>query len=498
MRPRSIRARLTLWYTSLLTLSMLLLGGVAYGLLGYSLARDIDRALQGVASVLAAQPARGSSPALPAEIDAIFRRFFGMSPWERYVERRHPWSERSPQEPPARGAQLPLSTRALSRAASGLGTFETLERAETYPVRVLTYPVREADRVTSVIQVGMSLESVAVTRRRFLLVMAAILPLAVLLAGGGGWLLARRALRPVDRMAAAARRISAEHLDERLGTSGTGDELDRLATTLNAMLGRLDTAFRQIRRFSADASHELQTPLTILRGELEVALRAPRSPEEYRRVLTSALEESDRIAQLVEGLLLLSRADAGVLRMDRQPVDLAQVAADVCAHIRVLAEARGVLLTMEESAPTTIQGDRAHLRRLILNLVDNGIKYTPRGGRVSLALAQEGEWAAVRVSDTGIGLSREDQERIFQLFYRAPAAAAQGEEGSGLGLSIARSIAEAHGGRLEVDSLPGRGSTFTIWLPRTPSATLPKTDSSPPLSPGDGRGEGHLPRRLPS
>src|SRR5919106_440199 len=352
MRLRSIRARLTLWYTSLLTVTVLILGSTAYGLLGYSLARDIDRALQGVAMTLAAQPSRGSSPPIPAEVEALFRRFFGFSPWDRYVERRHPWSD--PQESPPRSGRLPLSPNARNRAAAGLQTFETLAGLGPYPVRVLTQPVHEAGRVTSLVQVGMSLESVAVTRQRFLLVMATVLPLALLCAGGGGWLLARRALRPVDRMTEAARRISAEHLHERLESTGSDDELDRLATTLNDMLGRLDAAFRQVRQFSADASHELQTPLTILKGELEVALRAPRSPDEYQRVLASALEESERVARLVEGLLLLSRADAGVLRMDRQPLDLAELVLEVGESARVLAEAQGVTLEFKSLAPVTI------------------------------------------------------------------------------------------------------------------------------------------------
>jgi heavy metal sensor kinase len=465
MRPRSIRARLTLWYTGLLTVTILLLGTSAYSLLGYSLARDIDRALQGVAVALSEQPSRSRLPAISPDIDAIFRRFFGISPWDRYVERRHPWSDRTPQESPASTGRLPLSAQALNRASAGLETFETLEGLGPYPVRVLTHPVREAGRSTSLIQVGMSLESVTVTRRRFLLVMAAVLPLAVLLAGSGGWLLARRALRPVDQMTEAARRISAEHLDERVHTSGTGDELDRLATTLNDMLGRLDLTFRQIRQFSADASHELQTPLTILQGELEVALRAPRTPDEYRRVLTSALEESGRIARLVEGLLLLSRADAGVLRMDHQPVDLILLVTEVCEHSQVLARARGVTLDLGPLTPVTIQGDHQHLRRLLLNLVDNSLKYTPAGGRVTLALHQDGAWAVLRVADTGIGLAPGEQERIFQRFYRAPAAVSRGEEGSGLGLCIARSIVEAHGGAIQVESAEDHGSIFTVRLP---------------------------------
>jgi heavy metal sensor kinase len=269
----------------------------------------------------------------------------------------------------------------------------------------------------------------------------------------------------VDRMTESARRISAEHLDERLDTSGSGDELDRLAATLNDMLGRLDAAFQQIRQFSADASHELQTPLTILKGEIEVALRTARSPQEYQRVLASALEESDRIARLVEALLLLSRADAGVLRMDCQPVDLADLVAEVVEQARVLAATQRVSLESQSVAPITIHGDRVHLRRLLLNLVDNGIKYTPAGGRVLLSLKRDKEWAALQITDSGIGLAAQEQERIFQRFYRAPEAVSQGKEGSGLGLCIARSIATAHGGRLEVQSAIGCGSTFTVFLP---------------------------------
>jgi heavy metal sensor kinase len=465
MRLRSIRARLTGWYTGLLTVTVLLLGGSAYGLLEYSLAHDVDAALQAVAQVLARQPTVSGTPLMPSDIDAIFRRFFGFSPWDRYVERRHPWSERDPRDSPRTGT-LPLSSATLKRASDGLPTFETLAGVGAYPVRVLTQPVLEAGRVVSIIQVGMSLESMAVARRRFLLVMAAVLPLALLLAGGGGWLLARRALKPVDHMAEAARRIGAEHLNERLKTTGSDDELDRLAHTLNDMLGRLDGTFQQVRQFSADASHELQTPLTILKGEIEVALRSPRSPEEYQRVLASALEECERLVCLVEGLLLLARADAGVLRMDRQPVDLEQLVAEVFEHTQILAEPHAVHLCLGAIEPLSMWGDGEHLRRLLLNLIDNGIKYTPPGGRVTLTLFQKEGWAVLQVSDTGLGLTSEEQAHIFQRFYRAPNTHLQREEGSGLGLCIAQSIAAAHGGHLRVDSVPGRGSTFTVLLPR--------------------------------
>jgi heavy metal sensor kinase len=314
----------------------------------------------------------------------------------------------------------------------------------------------------------MSLENMYKTRRRFLLIMAAVLPFGLLLAGGGGWLLARRALKPVDIMTQAALRISGEHLGARLQETGSGDELDRLAKTLNDMLRRLDDAFHQMRQFSADASHELQTPLTILKGEMEVALRSQRSPEEYQRVLESGLEEIDRISHLVEGLLLLARADAGVLRLDLRPVELKELLQEIYEQMKVVADDHSIRFHPSLLEPVSVRGDREHLRRLLLNLVNNAIKYTPAGGEVILSLQSEKNWASLKISDTGIGLSKDEQERIFSRFHRATETRSRDEKGVGLGLSIARSIAEAHGGRIQVESTPGQGSTFTVLLPANP------------------------------
>jgi heavy metal sensor kinase len=335
-------------------------------------------------------------------------------------------------------------------------------------------PVLEAGRVSNLVQVGLSLENMYKTRRRFLLIMGAVLPFGLLMAGGGGWLLARRALTPVDRMTQAAQRISGEHLDERLQETGSGDELDRLAKTLNDMLGRLDDSFHQMRQFSADASHELQTPLTILKGEMEVALRSQRNAEQYQRVLRSGLEEIDRISHLVDGLLLLARADAGVLRLDLRPVDLKELLQEIYEQMKVVADDRSVSLHPSLLETVSVQGDREHLRRLLLNLVDNAIKYTPAGGEVTLSLQSDKDWASLKISDTGIGLSKDEQARIFSRFHRATEARSRDEKGVGLGLSIVRSIAEAHGGRIQVESIHGQGSTFTVLLPVSPSLALPK------------------------
>ncbi len=462
---RSIRGRLTLWYVSLLSVTFLCLGAAAYGLLSFTVATDVDAALTGVARALADQARRAGPTGFPPNLDDLFRRFFGVSPLDRYFELLDPSGQHDPRRPGTPFPKPPLSQLALENARKGLPTYETVEGLGPNPVRLLTFPVVEAARVVNLVQVGMSLESLLETKRRFLLILGATLPIALLLAGGGGWLLARRALKPVDRMTESARRISAEHLAQRLPVTGSGDELDRLAETLNGMLGRLDEAFAQIRQFSADASHELQTPLTILKGELEVALRASRSPEEYERTLRSGLEEIDRMGRLVEGLLLLARADAGVLRMDDQPVDLGQLLEEVHGQARPLAEARGLALEIGSLEPLAVRGDPERIRRLLLNLAENGIKYTPPGGRVTLSLERREEWAALRVADTGIGLSPEEMEKVFQRFFRAADARSMDEGGAGLGLCIARSIAEAHGGKIEVQSRAGGGSVFTVLLP---------------------------------
>lgn len=463
MIMRSIRARLTLWYMSLLTVTLVLLGSAGYGVLSYSLSHQVDQALNGVARVLIEQTGPEPNPGVPPDVDEVFRRFFGFSPWDRYFRMLDPLGRRDPRHGAGRSEKLPVSSEALENASRGLPTYETVESVEPYPVRILTVPVVQGGRVVRLVQVGASLQSVFETRSRFLLIMAGLLPLAVLLAGAGGWLLARRALRPVDRMTEAANRIGAEQLAQRIEETGADDELDRLARTLNGMLARLDGAFSQVRRFTADASHELQTPLTILKGELEVALRAPRTGEEYRETLHSGLEEVNRMIQLVNDLLLVARSEAGVLPREFHLVDLAELAAQCVSRLSVLAESHDVELSVGTPAPAVVLGDSEQLTRLLSNLVENGIKYGGAGGRVRVAVEREGGLAAVRVSDSGPGIPEALHETIFQPFFRIDDALFH--PGVGLGLSIVRAIALAHSGSLELQSAPGRGSTFTARLP---------------------------------
>jgi two-component system, OmpR family, sensor kinase len=473
MRIRSIGTRLTLWYAGILSVTLLVLGGTAYGFLAYSLSHDVDAALEGVAKVSVEQARAQGNAFFSRDVDELFRHYLGFSPLNPFLELFDTQGRPDLNRSGSPAGKLPLSPKALKNALGGASTFETIETPGPYPFRVLTVPVMKGGRVINLVQVGISLENVFNTQRRFLLIMGAVLPFGLLLASVGGWVLARRALKPVDRMTRAARRISGEYLAGRLQETGTGDELDRLAKTLNDMLARLDGSFRQIRQFSADAAHELQTPLTILKGEIEVALRSPRSPEEYRGVLNSSLEEIDRISSLVEGLLLLARADRGVLRLDLKPLNLPELLGEVGEQMRRLAENRAVSLDYGLMEPAAIQGDREHFKRLLVNLIDNAIQYTPAGGRVTLSLRCDGGWAHVAISDTGMGFTVDEQEQIFNRFYRAAEARSQRGGGAGLGLSIAQSIAAAHGGRIEGESTPGQGSTFTVSLPGDCTATGP-------------------------
>lgn len=485
-RRLTLRARLTLWYTSILGATLLLIGGVSYGLLEWSLWQDIDRTLEGVARAIARAAEQQAPPPTPPETEEFLRRFFGPEFADRFFQFLDPRGRLDPGRPRFRGDLLHISPKGLENAAQGFATFETIPGAGPYPVRVLTFPVMVRGRLENVLQVGLPLEGLYRSRRGYLWALGAILPLAVLLAGGGGWLLVRRALRPVDMMTQAARRIEAGNLAERLQGAETDDELGRLAATLNDMLGRLEAAFVQVRRFSADASHELRTPLTVLRGEIEVALRTPRPAEEYRGILASALQEVERLSRLTTDLLLLSRADAGALRPARETVELDRLMEEAAKQGEVLARGRGVRVSLEALEPLVVQGDAGLLGQLLLNLVDNAVKYTPAGGRVGLALRALGPqgtaggadprasgppaavraWAEIAVRDTGAGISPDALPHLFDRFYRADQARSREVEGAGLGLCIAKTIAELHGGRIEVESAPGSGSTFRLLLPQ--------------------------------
>ena len=459
--PLSIRARLTLWYTGVVLAILLLVSVAAYTLLRWHLYNDLDASLFTVAGVLREAPPVDPAAPLPPDLEPLVREFLGSEFADALMQLLDPEGRlRSRALRPA----LPLSREARVNALRGAPTLETIELTSGEQARLLTMPVVRGGRIVDLVQVAMPLRRTHQTLLRYVETLLVLVPLGVVLSAVGGWLLARRALRPVDRMSQGALRISAEDLSRRLERRGTQDEIDRLADTLNAMLARLQAAFAEMQRFTADAAHELRTPLTALRGGIEVALRAERSPDEYRRVLASSIEEVDQLIRLAEDLLLLSRSTVG-LSAARQPVNLEPLCLEALELGVRLAKGKGVNVSMGATAPVVVQGDAGALRRALLNLVDNAVKYTPAGGSVVISLERAGQSVALVVEDSGIGIDPADARRIFEPFVRLDAGRSRDTGGSGLGLAIARSIVLAHGGTLEVQSRPGGGSRFTIDLP---------------------------------
>jgi heavy metal sensor kinase len=456
-RPLSVHTRLTLWYAGALLAILVFISGLSYWLLARSLAQDVDRSLVTLAQVVRDAP-RGDGF---EEAEWWVREL--LDPEHQLFQLLGPDGRLRSRSWRLRDDRLPLSAEGRQRVVAGQATFETvLLHGER--IRVVALPVLRNGRLIEVVQVGMPLAPTERTLQRWLEALLVLVPLGVGLAAAGGRVMARAALRPVDEMSQSARRIDAGALARRITIRGTGDELDRLAETLNGMLARLENTFGEMRRFSADAAHELRTPLTALKGTLEVALRAERSGAEYRAALASALEEADRLVRLAEDLLLLSRATAGP-DSPRARVELETLVLDVAEVGTRLAKDRGVTVRVGTLAPLAVLGDGSALRRAVLNLVENGVKYTPAGGRVELSVtAADGE-AVLAVEDTGPGIDAADVIRIFEPFVRLDSARSRESGGSGLGLAIARSIVVAHRGTLGVERPAAGGSRFAIRLP---------------------------------
>jgi heavy metal sensor kinase len=288
-------------------------------------------------------------------------------------------------------------------------------------------------------------------------------PVLLLLTAGLGYWLARGSLRPIQEINRTARRISGERLGERIPTTGTGDELDELANTLNDMIARIRDSVERMRRFSANAAHELRTPLNALRSRLDVTLEKDREPAEYRRILSELAVEVEGLSDSVHGLMRLAQSEAGLSPEQRVSVELTELIREVVEFFEPLAAEADVKVGVRLGPPVTVPGDPAWLHQLFANLLHNAIKYTPAGGRVSLSIERSAGRVGVRVSDTGVGIAPAELERIFEPFHRV--GARPETPGVGLGLPLAREIARAHEGEIGLESEPGRGSTFTVWLP---------------------------------
>jgi heavy metal sensor kinase len=454
---RSIRVRLAAWNALGLMVTFALAGGGVWLTMRTSIHDSVDEDLRARLTVLRREVNTVTDEAGTDRVRDRLRNLQTMGPGARFrLSDGTRWIYQSP------GAEKWGDETIGSPGSENSGVARTVF-VGTHPVRVLTAPVTMSDAAWTV-EIGLpmgefyeALDDVAWT-------VVLVSPVVLILASVSGYWMSTRALAPVARITQTARAIGAEDLAERLPLRGADDELDRLSETLNDMFARLDASFRRITQFTADASHELRTPVAIIRTTAELARRRPRSDADYGEALDRILAESERTSRLIDDLLLLARIDAGGEEFGVEPVDLAETLRGACDDGRLLADAAGVSFVVDLGSPCVLLGDPRALRRLFLILMDNAAKYTPRGGTIRVTMHVESANAVIDVQDNGIGIGPEDLPHLFERFYRVGHDRSRVRGGVGLGLSIAQRIAAGHGGQIFVDSQPGIGSTFRVRL----------------------------------
>lgn len=368
-----------------------------------------------------------------------------------------------------KGAVSPLSEKAWANAKEGREIRENIcFPGRGRPFRFVTSPFHASSGTPLMIQMGTHLKFVRKSLSNFKYNMLAALPIIVILGSLGGWVLARRSLSPIGYIASKARSITSENLSNRFTPRETGDEMDDLIQTINGMIARLESSFKRMAEFTADASHELKTPICAMRGEAEVLLSKGRKAEEYQEGLAHFIEQFDHLNQMINDLILLSKFDATQVELKMAPLRLDLLSKDLCNLFQILAEQKENSLEMGTMEEITILGDKVRLQQLFTNLIDNAIKYTSKGS-IHVTLQKNEDIALVKIKDTGIGIPKEEQEKIFKRFYRVDKSRSKETGGVGLGLNIAEWIAQAHHGWIEVNSELNKGSTFTVYLP------IPKT-----------------------
>ena len=500
---RSLRAQLALWGGVILAITLMALAGFTYFLMKQVLTSRADADLLNYADktsrFIASKIYRyqteqaGVGQAQRPKFKDIEKEFIDeTSSWGRFVQVDD------------RDGKYVISSDALKtkhfndnpETRQRLLSLQSRSALEDLPVaysmRVATVPVRMGNQIPYLVRVGAPVEGVEEAINRVSTLLLFLTPSIFIIALLGGWLLVGRSLKPVDEMTRAALSIESKRLDVRLTPKRSDDEIGRLATALNEMIARLDRSFKQIERFSADASHELKTPLTTIRGEAEVALMSPGISDDLKQSFRSIIEETERLSEIVTNLLLLARTDADQVRLKQEPVALHEVAMQAYEPMERLARRKSILLDIAEMEEAEIRGDALWLQQLITNLLHNAINYTPEGGSVTLSLAlgfseeplsppqstgksnnatnqTRKSYAELSVSDTGPGIPEEHLSHIFDRFYRVDSGRSRDQGGSGLGLNIVKWIAESHGGTISVRSVVGTGTIFAVRFPTMPS-----------------------------
>jgi len=475
MNPGSIRFRLTLWYAGVLAGILVLFSIATYVGVSRFLMRNLRESVakdaQEVGSIVRENANERDESAIGREVGEHF------SPESNERAIRVVGGDGAPIYSTGPGDVFP----AWNNSQTHDPAYDMTTRAghgQEYLIR--TQPVVADSGKKYFVQVVASLSRNEEILEQLLGVLALALLLATAIAVTGGFLLIRSSLKPLDNMAIRAQKITSRSLHERMPVSPTGDELQQLSISLNRMIERLEEAFHHISRFSADASHELRTPLTIMRGELETAVQNAKIDAGVRETLGTVLEETVRLSKIVDQLLTMSRLDAGEAFLEVTRFDFSELVRTTVEYMRLLADEKKLVLKVEAGAEVQVEGDQSRLQQVIVNLLDNAIKYTPEGGSISVSVRGEPDKAVLAITDTGIGISQEGQAHIFERFYRTDKARSRELGGTGLGLSIVKSIGVAHGGRVSVQSAEGRGSTFRFEIPRLADK---ETTSIPPDTP---------------
>lgn len=463
-RSHNVRVRLTLWYVTAMVVVLAVYAGVVFAFVSRNVSETLNRQIRSDFQWATAMVDETPEGGIGWSYDDITdEESFWLQVWS-------PEGDLLYQNIEAQNSPLPGSRALALQSDDSLVAIAN----PVAPVRVLTRRGKIGARPV-IIQVARSEAAMRGELRQLALVLALGLPLAVAVAGLGGYTLARRALLPVERMSDRARSITAERLHDRLPVENPDDEMGRLATVFNETLARLEGSFDQMRRFTADVSHQLRTPLTAIRSVGEVGLREHRNDAAYRAIIGSMLEEADRLASLVDRLLTLSRAETGESKVSAEVFDVHDLAQEVAGHLEVLAEEKRQSITVDRAgAPLDAArggpldgphayADRFVVRQALINLVDNAIKFSPAGGEICIRLAEAPGEVLIEVIDSGTGIDAAARPRIFDRFYRAAAAETPG---AGLGLSIAKGAVEATGGHLTLGVSGPGGSTFRIALPR--------------------------------
>jgi two-component system, OmpR family, sensor kinase len=464
MKPLRMRTQLTAFYAGVSLLTLLLSALLFYQLLAYQLDRDlVDDVAERSAALRGYLSFKAGEPALVYDRTDTDESFFIQKATRYYQIFRLPDGVLLVQSPELKSIGLDFTADEVHAYAEG----PSLSRMDTDQLQLLLHNhiIRINDDESYLLQVGVSLESKETALGLLLKILLGLVPFGVLVSAATGWYMSGRVLQPVESLGEVARQIGISNLDKRLPVRGTGDELDRLAITFNQVFSRLEQAVSQMREFTSSISHELRTPLTALRGEAEVALSSCQSDAELRKVLESQLEEFDKLTQLINQMLMLARAEAGEIVMAQDKVPLSDLAASLVEQMQPVAAWKKIDLNLQAEPGIHVVGDARWLERVLLNLLDNAIKFTDEQGKVSVHVLRRGSEACVEVYDTGIGISEEALPRVFDRFYRADSSRSREVEGSGLGLSLADWIVRQHGGRIEVESRPKQGSLFRVVLP---------------------------------